>query len=139
MSVGLWFDNVVPPRSDFTQFSRAAARVGAPCRVRRVCAQVARKNCRRKRRKHLKPHVIDTCNVWKAITASTHARTRAVRSAQDDHKLTCHNTITVPLVIGGEGSRLRDESNGAGGDSGAAESETNSAVSDVNSTESDVR
>ena len=26
------------------------------------------------RRKHLKPHVIDTCNVWMAITASTHAR-----------------------------------------------------------------
>lgn len=122
-------------------------RIYTVIRRRRVCAvpRAARvragitQNCRRKRRKHLKPHVIDTCNVWKAITASTHARTRAVRSAQDDHKLTCHNTITVPLVIGGEGSRLRDESNGAGGDSGAAESETNSAVSDVNSTESDVR
>ena len=69
----------------------------------------------------------------------TRANPRGTERARPDHKLTCHNTITVPLVIGGEGSRLRDESNGAGGDSGAAESETNSAVSDVNSTESDVR
>ena len=50
-----------------------------------------------------------------------------------------HNTFTVPLANGGEGSRLLDESNGAGGDSGAAESDINSTESDVNSTESEVK